>query len=476
MTPRVILETKPMICRALVAASYVAVIAVMAAIFPGETIFTTILWSVGLLAVSEIIYRGTSTRSIAGEWLIFVVCLLLSIGDILNIHHFTAACGSTPDLPTLANSDAATNYYVAYQFYDTGYFSPPVNTEPIYRWLIALMWRVTGVSVATPIFVNSIMIAIAVIFSGLIARNIINDNQSRTPVIAMGMTAAVCYFLNSGTIILKDADVCMSVALMTYAFSHLRIVFSSVKRTVAAYSALIVGGIILALFRVNYMLPMALGALLLTPWKSAARWHGVAMLAWCGALWLAVEQIFPSGSISFRVTTYVDGYGFGGAYFQESTSRDAYYGIFGGDYFRLPIWKKVLFAPVGAAVQFLTPFPWNFARDAVFGPTLAYAHFSYPWYVVGGLVLYFYIVKIWRSGWNLFLWALWALLFWMVPVYMFAGAVSRYALPVLPCLVPLAILAWRCRRQKSFKIFAVAYMIILAVTLTGVYMIQSQTS
>ena len=464
---------KPLIGRFAAFAAYIAVVAILVAIFPGETMAVTVMWSALLLIVAEGVYRSTMTHCKAGEWLVLGVCLLLTLGDILNIHHFTAACGSTPDLPTLANTDAATNYYVAYQFYETKYFTAPINTAPIYRWLIALMWRVTGVSVATPIFVNSILIVIAVIFSGLIARNVLNDNRRQTVVVAMGMTAAVCYFLNSGTIILKDAAVCMSVALITYAYTYLRKGFATKRSAVACYSALVVGGVVLALFRVNYLLPVALGALILTPWKSAARWHGVVMLAWCGALWVAVEQIFPSGSISFRVTTYVDGYGFGGAYFQEATSRDAYYGLLGGDYFRLPIWKKILYAPVGAAVQFLSPFPWNFARDAAFGPTLAYAHVSYPWYAVGGLVLYFYIVKIWRSGWDIARWAIWALLFWLVPVYMFAGAVSRYALPVLPALVPLAIIAWRSRRQKSFRWFAAIYIILLATALVGVYVIQN---
>ena len=467
------ITSRAMVVRLGAAAAYAAVVAVFVTIFPGETLATTLLYSLILLALAEGLYCSSSARCRAGEWLIFAVCLLLSVGDILNIYYFTTAFDSSPQLPHLQNTDAATNYYVAYKFYTTHYFSPPMNTTPIYRWLICSLWRVTGVTVAAPIFVNSIFIAWAVIFSGLTARNVMHDYRKSTVVAAMGMTAAVCYYLNSGTIILKDAAVSLAVAMMAFAFSHLRSGLSGKRNLVIAYVSLVVGGVLLSLFRVNYILPVAIGAVLLTPWTSPRRWHGIVMIAVCGLLWLSTEHFFPSGSISFRVTTYVDGYGFGGAYFQEETNRDIYYGIYGGDYFRLPIWKKILFAPAGAAVQFLSPFPWNFARDAVFGPTLVWAHISYPWYAVGGLVLFFLIFLWWRADIDIRLWALWGVIFWLVPVYMFAGAVSRYALPVLPVLVPLALTAWRSRRKKSFKVFSVVYLVMLTAALVSAYIVQN---
>ena len=314
------ITSRAMVVRLGAAAAYAAVVAVFVTIFPGETLATTLLYSLILLALAEGLYCSSSARCRAGEWLIFAVCLLLSVGDILNIYYFTTAFDSSPQLPHLQNTDAATNYYVAYKFYTTHYFSPPMNTTPIYRWLICSLWRVTGVTVAAPIFVNSIFIAWAVIFSGLTARNVMHDYRKSTVVAAMGMTAAVCYYLNSGTIILKDAAVSLAVAMMAFAFSHLRSGLSGKRNHAIAYVSLVVGGVLLSLFRVNYILPVAIGAVLLTPWTSPRRWHGIVMIAVCGLLWLSTEHFFPSGSISFRVTTYVDGYGFGGAYFQQETN------------------------------------------------------------------------------------------------------------------------------------------------------------
>ncbi|MBP5314291.1 MAG: hypothetical protein J6Y87_00305 [Muribaculaceae bacterium] len=472
MAANSVISSKGLVMRLGAVALYLAIAALFVTLFPGETLVTTLLYSLLLLVVAESLYYFTSTCCRNGEWLIFGVCLLLTIGNILNIYYFTTAFDSTPQFPHLQNSDAATNYYVAYKFFDQHYYTAPVNPAPIYRWLICHLWRITGVTVAAPIFVNSIFIAWAVIFSGLISRNVLRDYRPSTSLLAMGLTAAVCYYINSGTIILKDAAVCLSVAMLAFAFTYLRTDLKGRRHYVYAYTSLILGGILLALFRVNYLLPVALGAVILTPWTNRQRWHGLAMIAVCVALWIGVEHIFPHGSISFRVTTYVDGYGFGKAYFQEAPTRDIYYSLYGNNYFRLPVWQKILFAPIGAAVQYLTPFPWNFSRDAIFGPTLVYAHITYPWYAIGGLIIYFFIFRIWKAEKHIILWAIWGLAFWLVPVYMFAGAVSRYALPVLPILIPLAILAWRSRQRKSFKYFAITYVVLLAGALCGAYFIQ----
>ncbi len=59
-----------------------------------------------------------------------------------------------------------------------------------------------------------------------------------------------------------------------------------------------------------------------------------------------------------------------------------------GYYEATGVLHKIMLLPFSLCVQFLTPLPWAFGRDIVFGPSLAWSHFSLPWYALGSLLLF----------------------------------------------------------------------------------------
>ncbi|MBR5744512.1 MAG: hypothetical protein IKX94_04200, partial [Muribaculaceae bacterium] len=91
-----VISPKGLVMRLGALALYLAIAALFVTLFPGETLATTLLYSFILLVAAESLYCFTSTRCRNGEWLVFGVCLLLTIGNILNIYYFTTAFDSTP--------------------------------------------------------------------------------------------------------------------------------------------------------------------------------------------------------------------------------------------------------------------------------------------------------------------------------------------------------------------------------------------
>ena len=158
-----------------------------------------------------------------------------------------------------------------------------------------------------------------------------------------------------------------------------------------------------------------------------------------------------------------------------NSTRQPYLDII-GDYLGYSFIEKTLLLPLSAAIQYLIPFPWNFMRDVPFGYSLVYSHISYGWYLVGGIILFYYFFAIWKSSPKLIAWALWALFCYLVPAYMFAGTVSRYMLPFIPLLVPLGVyVIMKLRENKyirSFKYWVFSYCMALSVVLCLCYYLQ----
>ena len=126
--------------------------------------------------------------------------------------------------------------------------------------------------------------------------------------------------------------------------------------------------------------------------------------------------------------------------------------------------------------MFLTPLPWAFSRAVVFGPSAAFAHISFPWYALGGILLY-YAVALWRrSPRGVALSFGYGLLLTMLTAFMTGGTISRYCLPWLPALVPAAAWAWNSGslRRRSFKIWYVVYALLMAVALCAAFAILNR--
>jgi hypothetical protein len=335
--------------------------------------------------------------------------------------------------------------------------------------LTMLLWKVLGISIVYPLAMNMMLTLIAIVLSGKITARLLAGKMDgqKAEFLAMLFTAAVCYFLGCATILLKEPMIYVGVALVGYALAGFA-KSTTLKwlgwKDIAAFAG---GCLLLASVRNTMLYFMAVGIIILTFTSIKLLWRQSAVLLAIAAVIFALGAQFAHFSPDEHV----------GVIKGDAASEDylvsneqSAYSTRLGNYFSYSSVKRALLLPVTCTVQYVVPFPWNFGRDTVYGYSEAYMHVGYPWYAIGGLILFFFIAVWWRKGsGGLNLWALWALACWAITAYLFAGSVSRYVLPFVPLLVPMAVdivdELENKRRTAAFKYWVAIYVIILAAGL-----------
>lgn len=312
------------------------------------------------LAVYGFLCGGASRL---GAYVLLGAATLLSIGIVVNVNYFTIGSGGTDAAPVLYNSDAWRTWNDALFHLDAGGEAIP-PTYGMYGGIIAVVMSLTGISVTAGLMVSMAATLMSILCSGIIAWRLIADR--RIAAVSMACCAAVCYFLTSGTLLIKDAWVCASFAIVGVGFASSG--DGSCRRIVLP---VYIGAVMLLLVRPNMLLAMAIGTVMcILPAAVDAEgrrkaWTYIGLCAgFCILLWGVgnIAQITPDagGIINIGMSNEWIRY--------DAPNQLAYYNII-GDYSDLPVYYKVMMLPVTAAVQFLIPFPWNWGRDIIYGPT-----------------------------------------------------------------------------------------------------------
>lgn len=457
---------------------YVLVICGALQLFPGAEVFSTILALTGAWLIIVFTYKKCNHRNIAGWWTLLITTTVLSTGIIANVHYFTTISGGTTALPVLNNPDAHRYYCDALASANLpgGVLAPP--SQRGYGFIISCIWQLTGVTIVAPLILNMILILFCIIISGIISKRIISSNRNHSPswiaTCAMIMTASICYYITAGTILLKEASLCFGIALCALALSSiLKKDYSHISRSDFFY--FILGIIILATIRYTFILFIIVAIILATN-KNTFGKRTVAqliMFSICICALLITSNYLSSinHNTLYKTAEIIDG-NESTYFFFSSKYHYAYDQVF-GNYFSYPTWKRILCLPISAITQFLIPFPWNFGRDIIYGYTLDYAHIAYPWYLIGGLILYF-LFGAWKNAPSeLKGITLTGIILWLIPAYLFAGTVSRYALPFIPLLIPAAVYVWdKYLCKKSLNAWGCIYCSLLIITLMICYYLQ----
>jgi hypothetical protein len=419
-------------------------------------------------AVPMLIYGRTRGAGNGGMWVLIAASLLMSVGIIINVWQYTVLAGTDVAHPVMKNADAFR--YFNFAIYLSGLPSDIHNVGYVgLSVLTMLLWKVLGISIVYPLAMNMMLTLIAIVLSGKITARLLAGKMDgqKAEFLAMLFTAAVCYFLGCATILLKEPMIYVGVALVGYALAGFA-KSTTLKwlgwKDIAAFAG---GCLLLASVRNTMLYFMAVGIIILTFTSIKLLWRQSAVLLAIAAVIFALGAQFAHFSPDEHV----------GVIKGDAASEDylvsneqSAYSTRLGNYFSYSSVKRALLLPVTCTVQYVVPFPWNFGRDTVYGYSEAYMHVGYPWYAIGGLILFFFIAVWWRKGsGGLNLWALWALACWAITAYLFAGSVSRYVLPFVPLLVPMAVdivdELENKRRTAAFKYWVAIYVIILAAGL-----------
>ena len=400
----------------------------------------------GITVVVLAVYGfGCGGASRLGAYILLGAATLLSIGVVINVNYFTIVSGGTDAAPVLYNSDALRTWNDALYRLDAGGEAIP-STYGMYGGIIAAVMSITGVSISAGLMVSMAAILVSILCSGIIAWRLTANR--RIAAVSMACAAAVCYFLTSGTLLIKDAWVCASFAMVGVGFAS-----SGDRSMLRIIVPIYIGAIMLLPVRPNMLLAIAIGTIIcILPAAAEAenRRRAITYTGLCAGFCILLWGV---GNIA-RITPEADGI------IRMSASNDwirydapnqlAYYNFI-GDYATLPVYFKVLMLPVTAAVQFLIPFPWNWGRDILYGPTSLYAHIAYPWYIFGLLAFYYllYVRREYRISMTIpysrlksvTRLVLWAMLCWLIPCYLFGGTISRYGLMAVPLVAPAVSMA-----------------------------------
>ncbi|MBQ7854362.1 MAG: hypothetical protein IJ352_04970 [Muribaculaceae bacterium] len=457
---------------------YVLVVLLALILMPGAHVITTLIAMVGVWFVVSGVYQAAPWRNREGWWTLLIAATILAVGIIANVHCFTVKAGATTELPLLNNPDSYRFHYNALYTmgYPEGIFVDAKNHG--YGLIISTLWHITGVTIVAPLVLNMLVTLLSVLLCGGIAWRMLRGETSKSgrwiASCAMIMSASVCYSLNSGTLLLKEALLIFAFSLIGFSITSLVKMPTSRRRYVKMILMFASGTVILSFLRFNFLIMPIVGALILMKWQRKHLIMSSIMILICVLAWGITANIgYQSQSEMANVSVMlVKGEGIDNSFFLDDPHHTIYNGIVDG-YLGYPWWKRLLYLPMSAAVQYLIPLPWGFGDDIHYGYTLAYAHISWPWYLVGGLILYYFISAMRRSPDILRRMTVWGALMWLVPAYMFAGTVSRYTLPLLPILIPSAVYVVATWRQHtSMRRWMWVYGILLAIALVVAYFVQ----
>ncbi len=418
--------------------------------------------------------RAGNTTDIGRYWLL-ALTTALCVGVALNYNQL-AASGPSPLLPQFGNSDMARYYYGATFISDTGEGYLEGRNALGYAVVIAGLWKLTGCTLLSPLMLNVLAALLTIVLTGALTRYLLTGRCGRSDewLMTAGMIASgsVCYLTFSGTLLMKESLTALSFAVAV--LSALRLRADSTRKGFLTGAMLFVASCVaVGVLRHGWVI-MPLAVLSVAFWGCGWRRRlavgavGVAVVGVC----FCCESMLRHW---YGVTIHIpDIDRLSDAFTSPSAGRDAYYTLLERvGYFSGPWWERMLWLPMTAAVQFLTPFPWNFTREISTSVTLAAVKFSYPWYAVGGALFYYWGRCVRRSPHALSIITALAMLFWLGFAWFSGGTVARYAYNLVPMLAPAAVYAVAVGvGSRGFGRWAVIYSIVLAAALVSAYLIQ----
>lgn len=407
--------------------------------------------------IATIVYKRTAGSTTSGIAIILLAWLILSAGIIANVYAFTAFEGGTDAAPVLHNVDALRNWNDSLWMLRRGGVAAPPNYG-LFPVFAAAMMLVFGTSITAALlpqmaFTLGTLICVSRTTYAL-------TGSTRTARLALLGTAAVCYLMASGMILVKDAAVIFAMSL----FATSLFAYPRPRLPILATAA-----VLAALTRPPMALLMMLGvcswAVAEKPTAKRLR-QCIVPLTIC-AVAFGVSKIFAVMPV---LSLMADGVITAP---HNITSQQAAYFAFTGDYTQYTPIMKFALLPISAAVQFLIPFPWNFLRDIPYGFSQTYAHFAYPWYAFGAVAMFAAISprRISRATWTLLVWGI---ICWIAPCYSTAGTVSRYALPAVPLMATaVAETLLQPIGRRKLWIWLTVFVIILTGALLAAHRLQS---
>ena len=428
----------------------------------------TAAYLVAYLVPSVVLCKARGT-SMAAHVLLFALAMLLCYIDYTRLGFWTAADGYSLQFPNLQGD--ARHYYKWALYKYLGRPEDVLMVYPGFPMMMLGLWKVLGLNIVWPQAMNLMFVLLSVVLTGMTTRRLLSHRVQVSPqhLVCGGMVlmCLLTYYLVIGTTVLKEGSVCFSMTMAGFALTSMAACDGERQRPWRDILLFVIAGLLLALVRTTYLYFVIIGIIVMALPHWRRDWiMALSMLVAMGLL-LVLGDYFSAYSFDRLAEIAGGGWNMHQTYVIGDTQR--FYHDFLDYYFLYSVWHKVILLPITMAVQFLLPFPWNYNAADSFINSLA--RWTYGWYMVGGMALFYYLVLSWRKGMNMGAWPWWPAMLFAALAYLMAGSVARYVVPILPLFVPVAmyvlclIYAGRWRRPFVWWICAFVMMLLVALVL-----------
>lgn len=414
--------------------------------------------------IARLCLKGWSRRLC---YLLLCVALLLSYGICSNLSTYVIEYGSFSN-PALGTTDGARDFMAALQNRNT---DNPFVVNPGYPMLMQLVFHLCGVNIFYPMLVNMMFTLGTIIIGGQLCCEAFPDKDSKMMLFRGAfVTALISSIIFYGTVLMKDAIVIF--AFSSVACGMMQIIRKRLR--IGGLIALAIGMLLLSWLKspMGYFMLIGVVILLLTTKSRSTIVAGIVMVilsagVCASGLWtrFTPDDILLTTENAEATTRYMFDY-------LPNTQR---YAELIPDYYHSSMVERMLLLPLTSAAQYFPPFPWNFTRDLYMGGFYWYPHICIGWYIVGGLILAYIVLCLFRRfDGGLSRWATWFILCYMAVAYVSAGSVARYYLPFVPMAIPLVMnvlmsVEQGCIAKRTFKIYLSVYFTALIVGLVLAY-------
>lgn len=453
------LRAKINIGPAIIATVCIAAIIAAAVFLPGARLSFMLPATALGAALALWIYSNCTFRTEFGYAVLMVGYTLVVCGIFWNINYYTSGGELGYGNPLLLNNDHGTDWWGAVnRLYgdripedDFWYIGP----NRYYGYLIQALLFVFGRDIGVPLMFNAFCYPLAIILIGAISWK---TTKSRTTAsVTMLVATLMCYFMEQATVLIKDVPLTMCVAAVAF------VMVRWLSRPVNCGDIVLVCFALIGIsfLRANFLLMIVLGTLIFFVRRRNFDYKYLWLAAGCLLMFFIIHWLFWAPNVADNV-----GVAYGSGVFDHHANVRAWDTVLEDDYEAMPVWRRVLWLPASVAVQFLIPFPWNFTRDMIYGPTQAVAHFGYFWYYAGAVLIYWIFATRRKSPLSIGRLVIWGVLLTVLTAYMTSGRVSRYCLLYLPMLLPaVGYTLVNFYRQKSFWIWIATFSAMLVPVL-----------
>ncbi len=408
------------------------------------------------------------------SWLLLGAAMMIITFAVINLWDWSVGSGATLQAPHLLSDDSG-YFHWAQHHYDGSCPEPRMTFKGLPVTML-LLWKVLGRSVVWPIALNVMMLLLSIVLTGAtavrVAGNRVRSEAGFIAFVAILMTSLLGFYVSQGIRVQKEAGLYVGVALMAYALARMTEtqVRNKLWKDVLLFT---LGAFILAFYRSNMLYFMTAGVLVMLAGNWRLHWRYAVLLLIICIVAFTIGFLCSSYTMLQQMNIATGSGRMSDVFAMHTPSQSPYRGII-GNYFTYPIWQRILMLPITAAIQYVIPFPWLYEFQPAIDSWLP--RLRLMWYVVGGMVLYYYLFIGWRKDRGVGSWGLVPAVCYLGVCYIVGGTVSRYVLPIQPMFVVIATFVFCKLRdgvwRHSFRGWMVGYTLVLIGVLVFCYNLQ----